>query len=134
MLFAAPVGLSDSEYISALKSYRNIHFRNVNWYNYAIGTLAEQWIKEDFIHQSQHHLYHLSVFLRFLSLYKFGGIHFDLDFIVQQNMDSMPRNFAGAETNNSVDIAVLGLKSKGVGHKIARMLLRYASIHRKYFI
>lgn len=129
VLFAAPVGFlsnkPDPGYISALKSYPNVHFRNVNWYNYAIGTLAEQWIKQDIILQSPNHISHLSDFLRFISLYRFGGIHFDLDFIIQQNLNVMPRNFAGAETNNSVNVAVLGLESQGVGHKIAEMALRF---------
>lgn len=130
VLFAAPVGFvsdkPDSGYISALKSYPNINFKNVNWYNYAIGTLAEQWIKKDLIFRSppSHRISHLSDFLRFISLYRFGGIHFDLDFIIQKNLQVLPRNFAGAETNNSVNVAILGLESQGNGHKIAEMALR----------
>lgn len=34
---------------------------------------------------------------RLITLYKYGGVYFDLDFIIIQNLDYLPPNFAPQE-------------------------------------
>lgn len=114
-----------SPVLKALTSYPNIHFRSVNWYNYAIYTPAEEWAKQDLILTSPNYIAHLSDFIRLVTLYKYGGIHFDLDFIIKKSLDDMPVNFAGAEHNDSISNAVIGIESNNVGHKIIELILRF---------
>lgn len=128
VLFTAKVGYETNEppstIIRALKSYPNVYFRNVNWYNFAIGTPAEHWIKKNIIFESKFFLAHLSDLIRLLSLYKFGGLYFDLDFVFKKNLDFLPSNFAGAESNDVINNAALGFEANGVGHKIIETILR----------
>lgn len=129
MLFAAHVGFLSNELSSpvlkALISYSNIYFRSVNWYNYAIYTPAQEWAKQDLIFTSPYYIAHLSDFIRLVTLYKYGGIHFDLDFIIQKSLDDIPMNFASAEHNDSISNAVFGIESNNVGHQIIELILRF---------
>lgn len=128
IIFAAQVGFnakkSYSPVINALKTYPNVHFRTVDWYKYAIGTPAEQWIKKDIIFKSKYFNVHLSDLLRLVTLYKFGGVYFDLDFVIQSNLDNLSPNFAGAQIENDINNAVFGFERNGVGHKLIDMILR----------
>ncbi|XP_055298368.1 lactosylceramide 4-alpha-galactosyltransferase-like [Sitodiplosis mosellana] len=134
VLFAAQVGsLSNnptSPIFKALTSYPNIYLRSVNWYNYAIHTPAQEWVKRDIILTSPYYVAHLSDFIRLVTLYKYGGIHFDLDFIIQKSLDDMPANFAGAEQSDVISNAVFGIESNYIGHKIIEMILRE---HTQYY-
>lgn len=128
VIFSAQVGFDGkdpySPVINALKSYPNIHFRTVDWYQYAIGTPAEQWIKKDMIFKSKFFNVHLSDLLRLITLYKYGGIYFDLDFVIQRNLDDLPPNFAGAQIENDINNAVFGFDNKDVGHDLINLILR----------
>lgn len=129
VLFAAPVEHISNETISpiinALQFYPNIQLRNVNPITYSIGTPAQDWIKTNRIFLSSYLDTHLSEYLRFLTLYKFGGIHIDLDMIVLANFDHLPLNFAGAESNNHTNIGAIGFGSDRLGHRIIEMVLRF---------
>lgn len=118
---------ADSSAIAVVKSYPNVHFRNVDIYNYSRGTPAEAWIKEDRIFSSPNYRFHLSDYLRLISLYKFGGIYFDTDFLIVQNFDRLPPNFAPQERPDAeyINNSVLGFESTGFGHKFVERILRY---------
>lgn len=128
MLFTAPVGFPSNQdpMLKALSSYPNIQYRNVNWYNYSVGSPVEEWIKEDEILKTKHYLGHLSDFLRFLSIYKFGGIHVDLDFIVLKSFDDLLPNFIGAQEPDCLQSSIFGFDKTDLGHKFAEMHLRFA--------
>lgn len=131
----APVGFvlnePDSPVLEALKSYRNVHFRHVDIYRFSKNTPAAQWIQEDHMFLSRNYRYHLSDYLRLITLYKFGGIYFDMDFIVLQNFDNLPPNFAPQEKFDMeyINNSVLGFESKNVGHQIVEMILRFAFLN-----
>uniref|UniRef100_A0A7G3A807 Putative alpha-14-n-acetylglucosaminyltransferase n=1 Tax=Lutzomyia longipalpis TaxID=7200 RepID=A0A7G3A807_LUTLO len=70
VLFASPVGYFNKTslpLIDALASYDNIHFRNVNLWDYAIGTPIYNWIRDGQIFYSSYMNSHVSDFLRYLS-------------------------------------------------------------------
>lgn len=141
MLFVAPVEHIPNEtllpIIDALLHYKNIEFRNVNPITYSIGTPGQDWIKSDRLFLSNHLDIHLSEYLRFLTLYKFGGIHMDLDMIVLGNLDHLPSNFVGAESNNHTNIGAIGFESHRLGHTIIQMVLRFVDfiiINNKYVL
>lgn len=125
-----PVGFvkePESPIIAALKSYQNIHFRNVDIYEFSKNTPAEQWIKQDHIFTSAFFVAHLSDYLRLIALFKFGGIYQDLDFVNIKSFDSLPPNFAPQETPSCeyINNSVLGFESNDVGHTIVEMILRF---------
>lgn len=130
VLSAAPVGLlNDStipppKVISALLKYPNIHFRNLNLWTYALGTPLEDWFLSDILFTSQYLNSHVSDFLRYLSLYKYGGTYMDLDVVVQKNLDNVPPNYAGAESPNFVAAGVINFEHNEIGHEIAELCVR----------
>lgn len=127
VLFAAPVEFTPNEspIIDALLHYPNIYFRNVNLVTYSIGTPGETWIKTDQIYLSIYLESHLSDYLRFITLHKYGGIYLDLDVIVLRNLNKMPPNFAGAESIAWTAVGVMGFESEEIGHKIVEMVSRF---------
>lgn len=137
VLFTTPVGSVTSEselpVIGAMNKYPNIYLRNVNIYNFSKGTPAEQWIMEDRIISSSSFIFHISDYLRLVTLYKYGGSYFDTDFIFIRSIDNLPSTFIAStgplKSNQEPDPlnGALGFDSKGVGHKIAEMVLRYFS-------
>lgn len=129
-MFASLVGFPsngkiDSPILEALSTYQNIHYRNTDWYNYATDTPAEKWVRSDRMLTTKHYMGHLSDFIRLLSIYKFGGIHLDLDVVVQTTLENLPPNFIGAQHYNEVQNSMFGFESRDVGHKIVELILRF---------
>lgn len=54
-----------------------------------------------------------------MTLWKYGGIYLDLDVIVVKPLSSLPKNFAGAESLQSLGSSVLAFDSDSSGHKIS---------------
>lgn len=124
VIFASKVGFSDdfeSPIIDALRSYPNIHLRNLNFATYIAGTPMEQWFYTDQLFLSQFLNSHTSDFLRFTSMFKFGGIYLDLDVVVQKPFNSLPTNFAAPESVYNVAVGTIGFESDGIGHEIAKL-------------
>lgn len=129
LLFASPVGLSNDTHlqqpiVQALLSYSNIHMRNVNLWKYAKGTPVNDWLNSGALFESKYLNSHTSDFLRYLSLYKWGGTYLDLDVVVQRPFDTVKPNYAGAESDKFVAAGVLNFDHDGFGHKVAELCLR----------
>lgn len=131
VLFASPVGfLNESSAhpqpaVKALLNYSNVYLRNVNLWTYAKDTQVEEWINTGELFLSTYLNSHASDFLRYLSLYKWGGTYLDLDVVVQQNLRSIGKNYAGAESSTFVAAGVLNFDHTGFGHEIALLCLKY---------
>lgn len=129
VLFASPVGLINdtdktSPIIIALQSYPNIFFRNINLWTYSVDTPLEDWFLSDALFQSQYLNSHVSDYLRYMSLYKYGGLYLDLDVVVQKTFENISANYAGAESQNFVAAGVINFDHDGIGHEIADMCVR----------
>lgn len=129
MLFASNVGISNETIvqpplINALQSYTNIYFRNINLESYSENTPLEDWFLSDELFLSQYLNSHVSDFLRYISLYKYGGTYLDLDVIVLKSFENITSNFAGAESENYVAAGVINFQHDGIGHEIADMCVR----------
>lgn len=129
LLFASPVGFVNntekrSPLVDALQSYANLHMRNVNLWSYAQGTPISEWLQDGQLFQSKYLNSHTSDFLRYLSLYKYGGTYLDLDVVVQKPFDSIKPNYAGAESEKFVAAGVLNFEHDDFGHDIAEMCLK----------
>lgn len=118
---------SDSSLLAGLQSFPNVHFRNLNIYQFSKGTPAEKWVYEDKIFLSPYFKTQMSDYVRFLLLYKFGGIYFDMDFLVVKSVDGLPPNFMPKEKEDKINASVLGFAANGTGHMMIDMALRFVN-------
>lgn len=129
VLFASPVGFANdsslhSPSVHALKAYSNVFFRNVHLWTYAAGTPFQHWMMGGRLFESEHFVAHTSDYLRFLSLFRFGGICMDLDVIVQKSFENIEQNFAAATSKSEVGSSILSLTQSFIGRKIASLCAR----------
>lgn len=127
VLFTSNVGFRfglKSPIVHALEKYRNIHLRNLNLETYATDTPMEDWWHTDQLFLSKYLISHTSDFLRYTSMFRFGGIYLDLDVVVQQSFNTIPPNFAAAESDNFVAVGAIGFEAHGIGHEMATLCAR----------
>lgn len=110
--------------INALRSYNNVHFRWVNLNTYAHGTPLESFSENGLLFLSKFVVSHTSDFLRYLSLFRFGGIHLDLDVVVQKNLDTLAPNFSGAQNELQIAVGAMGFQQDPIGHMILEYCLK----------
>lgn len=91
---------------------------------YSSNTPLADWFLSDELFSSQYLNSHVSDFLRYVSLFKFGGTYLDLDVIVQKSFENISANYAGAESENFVAAGVISFHNDGIGHEIAEMCIR----------
>lgn len=87
---------------------------------YSAETPMAMWFQSDQLYRSKYLNSHTSDFLRFATMFKFGGIYLDLDVVVLRNFDELPSNFAAAESSRFVAVGAMGFQSNGAGHIIAK--------------
>ncbi|KAL7741841.1 hypothetical protein ACLKA6_012060 [Drosophila palustris] len=110
--------------IDALLSYKNVQFRQLNLWRYATGTPIEEWLNDGKLFRSSYLFSHISDFLRFLTLYRYGGVYLDMDVVMLRSIEDVPPNFTGAESNTHLAAGVMSLAPTGFGHEIADLCLR----------
>ena len=87
---------------------------------YSKDTPLEAWLRSGKLEKSGFRLTHTSDVLRFLTLWKYGGLYLDLDVIVVKSLRS--NNFACIEQGDYVNAAILGLDTS-LGKKVASLCL-----------
>lgn len=133
VLFASPSGFDRTAaaeaVIAALSSgYRNVHWRRLNLTTYAQDTPVARWIHTPALFGSAYLFSHMSDLVRMLSLFRWGGTHLDLDFVVRRAFGN-ETNFTAEEDVDYVNIAVLNVRRDGVGHRIVARALREFVAH-----
>ncbi|KAM8715969.1 hypothetical protein ACLKA7_002930 [Drosophila subpalustris] len=127
VLFSSSTYLPDDDHkdpmLDAIRSYKNVQFRQLNIWRYAKDTPIEDWFKKGDLLKSNFLTEHTSDLLRLLTLYRFGGIYLDLDVVVLKSLEYVPLNYVGAHDNLTLGNAVISLEPRGVGHDIAKLLL-----------
>lgn len=110
--------------VEAILSYSNVHLRRLNLWSYAAGTPIEEWLKDGRLFRSKYLFSHISDFLRYLTLYRYGGLYLDMDVVVLRSMEEVPPNYTGAESDTHLAAGVMNLEPTGFGHGIAESCLR----------
>ena len=84
LLFLSPSKIADSskQVIRQLLSYENIKIRRIYINNYVKHTPLEEWYASGILRTSRWPRSHMSDILRYLTLWKYGGIYLDLDVVV----------------------------------------------------
>lgn len=132
VIFTSPVGFrSDtpkSPWITAIDEYSNVHWRNVNLWSYTKDAIAGSWMKEFHLFNSLYLNAHTADFVRLVSLYKFGGTHVDLDFVMKKSLSELPYNYAGAEVEDFLANGLMNFDHNGIGHVMAETCIRYLNV------
>ncbi|XP_075231072.1 lactosylceramide 4-alpha-galactosyltransferase-like [Lycorma delicatula] len=121
VFFSSPIfskNFTTNNFIRLLKSYENIQIRHINMERYFGGSPLEDWYKSGQLLTSDWPRSHASDLLRYLTLWKFGGIYLDLDVVVVKSLKGLT-NFAGAESDSDVAAGVLSFSHNGTGHDLA---------------
>lgn len=128
VIFASPVAIQKNgmlpPYIDELRKYKNIHFRNMNLWQYSIDTPVADWVKTNKLFRSNFLYEHMSDYLRAVTLYKFGGLYMDLDIVVKKNLKDLGEDFIGDDWGDVVAGGVMHLNNFGIGREISERYLK----------
>ena len=113
-----------TQIIDAVLSYENVQFNYVPIKEYSVYTPLEEFIKEGHLSRSKFQTSHTADVLRFLTLFKYGGIYLDMDVIVLKPLNSIPPNFVASENDDIVGSAIISMEKDGLGHEIANVCVK----------
>lgn len=126
ILFTSPgelkpgVGDGSDLAINSLLTYTNIKLGHLDFARYVNNTPIEHIYSSGALELSQYAGSHASDVLRYLTLWKHGGVYLDLDVVITKKLDDLGDNYAGSESDENVAAGVLGFSAEGDGHKWAR--------------
>ncbi|KAF5285512.1 hypothetical protein FQR65_LT13209 [Abscondita terminalis] len=128
LLFVSPGIIKDEDteadrILKALLTYKNVNLFHLNYEKYTKNTPVENLYTESKVEKSLYSLSHASDVLRYLTMWKYGGVYLDLDVISLKSLSDLPPNFAALEADDTVGSAVLAFSSNGSGHEFAQMCL-----------
>lgn len=128
LLFSSPGALKsennrNDRILKQLMSYSNIRIKYLNFDRYLSGSPIEELYDELKIEASFYARSHASDVLRYLTLWRYGGIYMDLDTVLIKSLENIQPNFAGRESDEDVAAGVLSFSHEGDGHKWARQTL-----------
>lgn len=66
---------------------------------------------------------HTSDLLRFITLYKYGGVYLDTDMLIVKPLDILGKNWAARQDGLSVNVAALAISNRGFGHGVVAEIL-----------
>lgn len=124
VLFASPrymITKKSAVWIRILDSMETIHFHNVDIKKYVAETPAKSWWDSGEIFTSNRVDTEISDFIKFLSLFKYGGTSVDLDVISLKSFDKLS-NFAGVfrHQRNLIGNKVFNFDNSSSGRQIAK--------------
>lgn len=106
LMISKEVNTSSKTIGTLLHSYPNMRFRAIDLAGYFLNSPLKDWYFCTDWSYGKHAVSHLSDALRFLTLFKFGGYYFDLDFIVMRSLEKF-RNFTAAQSDEAVAAGVI---------------------------
>jgi lactosylceramide 4-alpha-galactosyltransferase len=126
VLFSSPVTefVLQKTCLSTLMSYDNVVFRRVHIAEYAKGSPMEKLVEQQPYNKSTWRIEHSSDVLRYLTLYKYGGIYLDTDTLVVKSLDSLVNNWAARESAWAVDAGALSFSKDPLGREIAKAAIK----------
>lgn len=93
---------------------------HLNYEKYTKGTPVEELYTKGKIDFSNYAQSHASDVLRYLTLYKYGGIYLDLDVVIVKSLENLPPNYAGMESEWNVAAGVLSFGADNLGKAYAK--------------
>ncbi|XP_028140196.1 lactosylceramide 4-alpha-galactosyltransferase [Diabrotica virgifera virgifera] len=112
-------GDESDEILKALMSYKNVKIMHLDYEKYTNGTPVEELYKSGRLEGSKFVVSHASDVLRYLTLWKYGGIYLDLDVIVIKSLEDLKPNYAGLQSRFDVAAGVVSFDADSIGHLMA---------------
>lgn len=110
-------------FLRALLNYKNVKILHLDFEKYINNTPVENlWMSEN-IQSSSYSVSHASDILRYVTLWKYGGIYLDLDVVILKSLEDLPANFAGLQSLTDVAAGAMGFAASGKGHEMAERCL-----------
>lgn len=127
-LVTAPVDFNDypaNDFIRALQTYPNIHFKYFDVIDITDKTPLDEWIHNATLFQSYFIDVHVSDVYRLVILWRYQGIYLDLDMLVLENLDNIPTNLVcvESEVNHQVGTAIFSVNGE-LGREIIELCLK----------
>ncbi|KAF5269635.1 hypothetical protein FQR65_LT05974 [Abscondita terminalis] len=113
-----------SDYLlEILSTYDNVKFLHVDINSFVQGTIVESLYEQRRVQPAAYPMIANSDILRLLLLQKYGGLYLDLDVLVLSNLDSVPFNCAGLESETVVNNAIMRVDISDVGKNFTNLCL-----------
>ncbi|KAJ8979415.1 hypothetical protein NQ317_015847 [Molorchus minor] len=93
--------------LKALLTYKNLNILHLDFEKYTKNTPVEDLYTSGAIENSDYPMSHASDVLRYLTLWKYGGIYLDLDVVVIKSLENIQPNYAGSESDFNVAAGIL---------------------------
>lgn len=103
---------------------------NINFYRVIISTFYDNapmrhLMPVDIMYNNKkYNLWNLAEMLRFLTLYKYGGVSLDLDLINVRSLDAFLPNWVAKQSSGALGAGALGLAKDDVGQTISRKVIQ----------
>lgn len=119
---------SDS-FLKQLLTYENIKIAHINYGNYVKNTPVESLYQSGALEGSYYAVAHASDILRYLTLWKYGGIYLDMDVISTKPLEGLKLNFAAVQSGVEVAAGALSFDASGDGHEWVETCLNDLKTH-----
>lgn len=115
----------ESTIYKILKTKTNIHFYRVDIIELVKDTPLENQLTSEIIHINKNWcLESLASMIKYLALYKYGGVYLDLDVITVKSLDSLPANWVAKQDSHLYGNSALALSKHGFGRIVAENVIR----------
>ncbi|CAG9584929.1 unnamed protein product [Danaus chrysippus] len=125
VIFSGPVHLETVNGVELLRRFSNIKFWMINIKEFSKNTPLEGLVNSGILSKCQWGMERTRDVLKYLSLYKFGGIFLDLDIVIARSLGSLARNWAARENANKVGDGILAISKNSIGHNMTNVAIRY---------
>ncbi|KAJ8728397.1 hypothetical protein PYW08_016782 [Mythimna loreyi] len=125
VMFSAPV--SEAVYqrssIAKLRRFANIKFARIHIGEYARNTPLEAMVASAPFNKSHFPLEHTSDILRYLTLYKWGGVYLDTDMLVVKSLTPLGNNWVAKQDSSFVNAAAIAISTDQLGRKLVEAVM-----------
>ncbi|KOB69441.1 Uncharacterized protein OBRU01_17463 [Operophtera brumata] len=102
VLFLAPVKTLNTKSMQVLQELDRVKFARINLLEYAKNTPLEDLVASGALNRTKWRISHTSDVIRYLTLYKWGGVYLDLDTVVVKPLGSLSNNWSARESDQVV--------------------------------
>lgn len=126
VLFAGPLPKEcrRTANLTSLEAYKNIYFYRIYLNSFADETPFQFFFISNTLDNSKHPLYHSVEILKYLILYKWGGLYLDTNMVVAKSFDNLPPNWIARENADDLGTAAMALAKDDTGAPIAEVAVR----------
>ena len=121
VMFSAPINkdMYERSCIAKLRSFDNVRVARVHITEYAKNTPLEAMVAGEPFNKSPWRVEHTSDVLRYMTLYKWGGVYLDTDMLVVKSLTPLGHNWVAREDGNLVNAAAIAISMDELGRKLA---------------